>query len=54
LKSVTEDKHNAEGRKEAKKALRTLFEEKYRTMPVAKSANDKVNHLKFLFKRLRF
>ena len=35
------------------KTLRTTLAEKYRSLPAVKSASDKANHLRFLFKKLR-
>ena len=54
---VTDEKTNTqdrEKRKEMIKTLRTTLADKYRSMPVVKSAADKANHLRFFFKKLRF
>ena len=56
LKQVVTDERigGADKKKELKKELKGLFEDKYRNLPEAKGANDKSSHLRFLFKRLRF
>mmetsp|Transcript_84094 Transcript_84094/g.116889 ORF Transcript_84094/g.116889 Transcript_84094/m.116889 type:complete len:149 (+) Transcript_84094:88-534(+) len=56
LKStVTEDKMaSGDKRKELRKELADLFKEKYTSLPASSGANDKSNHLRFLFRRLRF
>ena len=55
LKTLVNDENAAAAkRKDTKKELKTLFEDKYRTLPAAKGANDKSSHLRFLFKKLRF
>ena len=56
LKPVITDERlgGADKKKELKKELKNLLEDKYRTLPAAKGASDKSSHLRFLFKRLRF
>ena len=56
LKSVvTEDRLGAaDKRKELKKELKGIFEDKYRNLPAAKGPNDKTSHFRFLLKKLRF
>ena len=52
---VSDDKMaQADKRAEMKKALKLALQEKYRNMPVPKSAHDKTSHLKFFYKKLRF
>jgi len=56
LKSmVTEEKlGNTDKRKEMKKELAKYLKDKYKTMPIPKSSNDKATHLRFFMKKLRF
>jgi len=52
---VTEERLGAaDKRKELKKELKNIFEDKYRNLPAAKGPNDKTSHLRFLLKKLRF
>ncbi len=56
LKAVVGEERlsGADKRKELKKELKGIFEDKYRTLPAAKGGNDKSSHLRFLLKKLRF
>jgi len=54
---VSDDKVNAterDKRKSLKQQLKTTLQEKYRNLPAVKSSNDKGNHLRFFFKKLKF
>jgi len=45
---------DANKKDEMTKALKLAFEDKYKNLPVVKSGQDKANHIKFFFKKLRF
>eukprot|EP00828_Plagiopyla_frontata_P047439 TRINITY_DN876_c0_g1_i4.p2 TRINITY_DN876_c0_g1~~TRINITY_DN876_c0_g1_i4.p2 ORF type:complete len:149 (-),score=24.19 TRINITY_DN876_c0_g1_i4:76-522(-) len=52
---ITEDKMSTlDKRIEMKKELSKYLKDKYKTMPTAKSSNDKATHLRFFMKKLRF
>jgi len=52
---VSEDKMKDQNKKrEMTKTLKAALEEKYKNLPVVKSGQDKANHIKFFFKKLRF
>ena len=52
---ITDDKMSTlDKRVEMKKELAKYLKDKYKTMPIAKSSNDKATHLRFFMKKLRF
>lgn len=52
---VTDDKmQTLDKRVEMKKELSKYLRDKYKSMPIPKSSNDKATHLRFFMKKLRF